>query len=155
MQLSKEEYASKRIHNGSSVQIENSVTRVTVRHHEACQVMPNSYPFEGIFNQHLTTIKDSYHLFTVSTEQMGQITSIYRAAIRLIFTVYYIRRYRRIEDNKLSLRKCKLLHSCNQFEPRHDKTKKMSVPQQRLRSARASAQSDQSLRCPHEERWIS
>ena len=26
------------------VRIENSITRVTVRHHEACPVMPNSYP---------------------------------------------------------------------------------------------------------------
>ena len=55
MQLSKEEYARKRIHNGFSVQIENSVTRVTVRHY-------NSYPRDGIFNQHLKTIKDSYNL---------------------------------------------------------------------------------------------
>ena len=47
MHLSKEEYARKRIHNGSSVQIENSV-------------MQNSYPCDGIFNQLLTTIKDSY-----------------------------------------------------------------------------------------------
>ena len=59
MQLSKEEYARKRIHNGS-VQIENSVTRVTVRHHSASLVKPNSYPRDGIFNQHLTNIKDSY-----------------------------------------------------------------------------------------------
>ena len=59
-QLSKEEYARKRIPNGSSVQIENSVTRVTVRHHSASLVMPNSYPRDGICNQHLTTIKDSY-----------------------------------------------------------------------------------------------
>ena len=29
--------------NGCELQIENSVTRVTVRHHEACRVMPNSY----------------------------------------------------------------------------------------------------------------
>ena len=36
------------------------------------------------------------------------------------------------------------------FEPRHDKTNKM-CPGRRLRSAWASAQSDQSLRCPHEE----
>ena len=55
MQLSKEEYARKRIHNGSSVQIENSITWVSL-------VMPNSYPGDGIFNQHLTTIKDSYIL---------------------------------------------------------------------------------------------
>ena len=33
-----------RIFNGCEVQIESSVTRVTVRHHEACRVMPNSYP---------------------------------------------------------------------------------------------------------------
>ena len=38
MQLSKEEYARKRIHNGSSVQIENSVTRVTVRRDSAEQL---------------------------------------------------------------------------------------------------------------------
>ena len=32
------------------------------------------------------------------------------------------------------------------YEPRHDKTNKV-----RVRPALASAQSDQSLRCPHEE----
>ena len=32
-----------RILNGSEVRIENSVTRVTVQHHEACWVMTNSY----------------------------------------------------------------------------------------------------------------
>ena len=62
MQLSKEEYARKRIHNGSSLRIENSITRVTLRHHSASLVMPNSYTLGGIFNPHLTTIKDSYIL---------------------------------------------------------------------------------------------
>ena len=62
MQLSKEEYARKRIRNVYSVQIENSVTRVTVRHHSANLEMPNSYSRDGIFNQHLTTIKDSNSL---------------------------------------------------------------------------------------------
>ena len=62
MQLSKEKYARTRIHNGSLVQIENSVTWVTVRHHTAILVMPNSYSRDGIFNQHLTTIKDSYNI---------------------------------------------------------------------------------------------
>ena len=38
-----------------------------------------------------------------------------------------------------------------QYGPRHDKTNKMVVRPARLRSAWASAQSDQSLRCPHEE----
>ena len=68
MQLSKEEYARKRIHNGFSMQVENSVTRVTltVRHHSASQVMPNSYPRDGIVNPHLTTINDSYmHIVSV------------------------------------------------------------------------------------------
>ena len=41
-----------RIFNGCEVLIENSVTRVTFRHHEACQVMPNSYPSDGILNLH-------------------------------------------------------------------------------------------------------
>ena len=45
-------YASKRIHNGCLVQIENSVTPDTY----------NSYPGDGIFNPYLTTIKDSYSL---------------------------------------------------------------------------------------------
>ena len=31
------------------VQIENSVTMVTVQHHEACRLMPNSYPEWGNF----------------------------------------------------------------------------------------------------------
>ena len=60
MQLSKEKYARNRIHNGCSVRIENSVTWVTVRHHSASLVMPNSYPRAGIFNPNLMTIKDSY-----------------------------------------------------------------------------------------------
>ena len=70
MLLSKEEYARKRIHNGYSVQLENSVTRVTVRHHSASLVMLNSYPRDGIFNQHLTTIKDSYMLIFLCVHSM-------------------------------------------------------------------------------------
>ena len=38
------------------------------------------------------------------------------------------------------------------FEPPHDKPTIWLCAQRRLRSAWASAQSDQSLRCPHEER---
>ena len=49
-----------RIFNGCEVLIENSVTRVTVRHPEACPVMPNSYPSDGNFNLHRGTIKDSF-----------------------------------------------------------------------------------------------
>ena len=37
------------------------------------------------------------------------------------------------------------------YETRHDKTNKVSGAQRRLSSAWASAQSDQSLRCLHEE----
>ena len=62
MLLSKEEYTRKRISNGFSLQIENSVTRVTVRHHLASLVMPNGFPRDGIFNQHRKTIKDSYNI---------------------------------------------------------------------------------------------
>ena len=34
--------------------------RITVRHHSASLVIPNSYPCDGIFNPNLTTIKDPY-----------------------------------------------------------------------------------------------
>ena len=68
MKLSKEEYARKRIHNGSLVQIENSVTRVTLRHHLA-----NSYPCDGIFSQHPTTIKDSYILPREKSSELQEI----------------------------------------------------------------------------------
>ena len=34
---------------------------ITVRHHSASLMMPNSYLRDGIFNQHLTIIKDSYN----------------------------------------------------------------------------------------------
>ena len=36
--------------------------RITVRHHLASLKIPNSYPGDGIFNPHLTTIKGSYNL---------------------------------------------------------------------------------------------
>ena len=35
---------------------------ITVWHHSASLVMPNSYPHDGIFSQHLMTSKDSYIL---------------------------------------------------------------------------------------------
>ena len=50
-----------KIFNGCEVLIDNSVTRVTVRHHEARRVMPNSYPSDGIFNLHRITIMDSFY----------------------------------------------------------------------------------------------
>ena len=55
MQLSREEYARKRICIGCLVRIENSVTR----HVSWCR---KSYLRDGIFNPNLTTIKDSYSL---------------------------------------------------------------------------------------------
>ena len=54
MQLPKEEYARKRIHIGSSVQIENSITRVTAWHHEAHRTVTLVTEFS------ISTIKDSY-----------------------------------------------------------------------------------------------
>ena len=66
--MSKEEYARKRIHNGCSVNLK-ICTRVTVRHHSASLVMPNSYPHDRSFNQPLTTIPDKvfcdFHLFWI------------------------------------------------------------------------------------------
>ena len=92
MQLSKEEYARKRTHNGSSVQIENSVTLVTARHHSASFKMPNNYPRDGIFNQHLTTIKDSYSLtHSRACRQDVFLTSV----VYVIFIQTFIRQFRR------------------------------------------------------------
>ena len=53
------------MHTGSSVRIENSVTRIIVWHHTASLVIPNSYPRDGIFNPHLRTFKDSYSFILV------------------------------------------------------------------------------------------
>ena len=36
--------------------------RITVWHHSASLVMPNSYPHDGIINWHRTNIKDSYNI---------------------------------------------------------------------------------------------
>ena len=38
---------------------------ITVRHHSASLLLPNSYPQDGIFNLHLTAIKDSYNLLAI------------------------------------------------------------------------------------------
>ena len=38
--------------------------RITVQHQSASLVMPNSYPCDGIFSPHLTTIKDSYNVIS-------------------------------------------------------------------------------------------
>ena len=47
-----------------------------------------------------------------------------------------------------------MLRVREKLELQHDKTNKMKCVQRRLRSARPSAQSDQSIRCPHEEPWV-
>ena len=46
-----------KIFNGCEMRIENSVTRVTVQHHEACQTV---IPSDGIFHLHQTTIIDYF-----------------------------------------------------------------------------------------------
>ena len=37
--------------------------RITVWHHQASLLMPNSYHRDGMVNPHLTTIKHSYNLY--------------------------------------------------------------------------------------------
>ena len=53
------------------MQIENSISRVTVRHHSASLVKLNSYPRDGIFSQHLTTMNDSYITTLASYDRHG------------------------------------------------------------------------------------
>ena len=52
-------------YTGCSMRIEKLIHHwsslgTTVRYHSANLVMPNSYPRDGTFSPHLTTIKDSY-----------------------------------------------------------------------------------------------
>ena len=67
MQVSMEEYARERIHIGCLVQIENSVTWDNCSASVGMPHDANSYPVDGIFNLHLTTIipVDSYSLNAV------------------------------------------------------------------------------------------
>ena len=60
MKLRRTVCKKKRIHNGCSMRIENSVTRnnISVRHYSASRTF--TLIRDGIFNQHLTIIKDSY-----------------------------------------------------------------------------------------------
>ena len=80
-----------RIFNGCSVQIENSVTRVTARHHEPL-MMPNSYPCDGIFSLHRTTITDSFSCTLSST-----------IVIKLEYVLFY-QFY--AKNSTLSIKKC-------------------------------------------------
>ena len=67
MQLLKDEYARKRIHNGCLVQIENTSLRITVRHPEASKQLPS----DRNFNLKLKTIKESYILTPDSSMQQS------------------------------------------------------------------------------------
>ena len=65
-----------RTFNGREVQIENSVTRVTVWHHEACRVMPNSYlewrNFQFAPNSHY----GFFFLITLSSSTAFKLSSV-------------------------------------------------------------------------------
>ena len=50
--------------------------RITVQHHSASFVMLNSYPRDGIFKLHLTTIKDSYSVL-LDQDSVGPFCAIY------------------------------------------------------------------------------
>ena len=65
MQLSKEEYARKRTHNGCLVQLKVPSLRITVRHHSASLAMLNSYCRDRIVSPQLTAIKNSYNKVNV------------------------------------------------------------------------------------------
>ena len=85
--------------NGGEVQIVNSVTMINVWHHEACQVMPKSYPekpnFQFASNNH-------FGFFFLRTLSL-------RIAFKLKFALF-----------------CKFYAKISTFEPPHDKTSKMA-----------------------------
>ena len=87
-----------RIFNGCEVLIENSVTRMTVRHHEACRVMPNSYPSDGIFSLHLTAIMDLFFLHTLPSTiafRLGSYVLFYQFYAE-ITTFFYQEKYQNV-----------------------------------------------------------
>ena len=79
--------------NGCEVRIKKSVTRVTVRHHEACRVMPNSYPEWRNFNSHRTIIIDSFFLYTCPS------TIVFKLESALFYQFY-------AEISIFSIKKC-------------------------------------------------
>ena len=60
MQLLKKEMQEKESIMVDQCELNIPSLRITVQHHLASFRMPNSYPRDGIFNLHLTTIKDFY-----------------------------------------------------------------------------------------------
>ena len=82
-----------RIFNGCEVRIENSVKRVTVRHHKACRVMLNSYPewqnFQFAPNKHYWF----FFLHTLSS------TIVFRLEYLLFYQLY-------TEITTFSIKKC-------------------------------------------------
>ena len=82
--------------NGSEVQIENSITRLTVQLHEACRVMPNSYPewrnFQlapndhyGFFFLHTLPLTIAFKLLYVSFYQYDAEISTFSAKKCFLF----------------------------------------------------------------------
>ena len=64
--------ARKSIYHGCMVWIENLSLGITVRHHEACLVMPISDPRDRFFYPHHTSMKDTYNTKQPRIAKMGQ-----------------------------------------------------------------------------------
>ena len=62
-----------RIIDGCEVWATNSVTTVTVRHHEVCQM--NRYPEWRNFHSHRTTLMDSFPCISLKIDCKGWLTS--------------------------------------------------------------------------------
>ena len=100
--LSKEEYAIKKTVMVVRCELKIPSLWITVRHHSASFVMPNSYHHHGIFNLHLTTIKGSYLLYGKIIQKIH--TSLFEKAARgpksmlyTLSTVYIIYEKNRME----------------------------------------------------------
>ena len=87
-----------RILNGCSVQIENSVTRVTVRHHTAI-------PSDGIFSSHRTTSIDSFSCTLPST-------IVFKLGYALFYQFY-------AEISTFSIKKCSIRSTSTTTFRRH------------------------------------
>ena len=98
--------------------------------------------------------QQKWHVRTAKTDQPGDPPSLIRVfAVRMkkAWVLSYLLSARRGLRSELQ-RTRKKRTSLRPYDPAHDKTNKNGMcAQRRLRSTWASAQSDQSLRCPHEE----
>ena len=78
---------------------------ITVWHHSESLVISNSYPCDGMFSPHLTSIKDSYNILPYSLLQIRVLfVSLCTESVFILFlSSYYIREIKTLSLSNLQL----------------------------------------------------